>query len=289
MKRIDTSTRAVNINGTNKDGFTDGNPNIGAAATALNATWFNNIQEELCTIIESAGVTLDAANPQQVNQVLSTKLATKFGSVTWVPASPTPLNANTIQAPGLYGCASGATNTPTTAGFLWHGAATDTTQNGCQFWVSASTFTAAVPELYMRYRLGVSWYGWVRMWSSANTPSSTFTTAVTNRIGYQQLPNGLILQWGVWPNPYASITSPITPGVDAYTYLQAYSISFPTVFPNACFNVTGAAVTDNTGLSNRDSWMWISGFTAASYNVSYIEGTAGLGQQMRLSWMAIGY
>ena len=51
MKRIDTATKAVDLYGAGKHGFQDGDPDIGQAPTSLNASWFNQVQEELARIL----------------------------------------------------------------------------------------------------------------------------------------------------------------------------------------------------------------------------------------------
>jgi hypothetical protein len=71
MQRIDTSTKAVDLFGSGKHGFQDGNPGIGQAATQLNAALFNNVQEELCRVIEAAGIALDGAVYTQLLSALN--------------------------------------------------------------------------------------------------------------------------------------------------------------------------------------------------------------------------
>jgi hypothetical protein len=45
--------------------FTDGDPGTGAQATVLGAKWLNNLQEEVCTVVETGGQVLnEAANNQ---------------------------------------------------------------------------------------------------------------------------------------------------------------------------------------------------------------------------------
>lgn len=59
MQRIDTTTKAVDLFGSGKHGFQDGNPALGVAATQLNAALFNNVQEEIARVVEAAGIALD--------------------------------------------------------------------------------------------------------------------------------------------------------------------------------------------------------------------------------------
>ncbi|MDU5780392.1 MAG: hypothetical protein E6Z83_06255 [Pantoea sp.] len=58
MHRIDTSTAQVDKFGSGKNGFTGGNPQTGVLPTALDADYFDTLQEELAGVIEAAGITL---------------------------------------------------------------------------------------------------------------------------------------------------------------------------------------------------------------------------------------
>lgn len=59
MHRIDTPTAQKDKFGAGKNGYTDGNPQVGTPATDLNASMFDAIQEEVCGVIEGAGIQLD--------------------------------------------------------------------------------------------------------------------------------------------------------------------------------------------------------------------------------------
>ena len=66
MQRITTATKAVNLFGVGKDGFTSGNPNSQLAPTQMSAAWCNGVQEEIATCIELSGQTLNPADVKQV-------------------------------------------------------------------------------------------------------------------------------------------------------------------------------------------------------------------------------
>lgn len=70
MERIATSTRAVDLFGAGKDGYKNGDPQAGEAATELSADALNAIQEELAGIIETADLTLSAADKTQLTQAV---------------------------------------------------------------------------------------------------------------------------------------------------------------------------------------------------------------------------
>lgn len=66
MHRIDTSTAQKDKFGAGKNGFTGGNPQTGELPTALNAEFFDSVQEEIASIIEAAGINLSNASNNQL-------------------------------------------------------------------------------------------------------------------------------------------------------------------------------------------------------------------------------
>lgn len=66
MHRIDTSTAQVDKFGTGKNGFTGGNPQTGKLPTALDADYFDSVQEEISGVIEAAGIVLDKNSNSQL-------------------------------------------------------------------------------------------------------------------------------------------------------------------------------------------------------------------------------
>lgn len=66
MHRIDTPTAQKDKFGAGKNGYTDGNPQVGTPATDLNAAMFDSMQEEICAVIEAAGIPLDPNNNAQL-------------------------------------------------------------------------------------------------------------------------------------------------------------------------------------------------------------------------------
>lgn len=66
MHRIDTPTAQVDKFGAGKNGFTIGNPQTGELPTALDADFFDAVQEELCAPIEAAGLTVDKSKKNQL-------------------------------------------------------------------------------------------------------------------------------------------------------------------------------------------------------------------------------
>lgn len=64
MKRVDNGTETVD------ELYTDGNPGTGTPATVVDASCLNNIQEEICTVIEDEGISLDEGNYAQLKAAI---------------------------------------------------------------------------------------------------------------------------------------------------------------------------------------------------------------------------
>ena len=63
MHRIDTKTAQKDKFGAGKNGFTRGNPQTGTPATDLDDEYFDMLQEELCSVVEASGASLEKARP----------------------------------------------------------------------------------------------------------------------------------------------------------------------------------------------------------------------------------
>lgn len=68
MHRIDTPTRQKDKFGAGKDGFTQGDPQIGTQATQISADFLDSIQEEIAFVIEDkdSGASLDKSKNNQL-------------------------------------------------------------------------------------------------------------------------------------------------------------------------------------------------------------------------------
>lgn len=66
MHRIDTSTAQKDKFGAGKNGFTSGNPQTGVPATEVSADILDAMQEEICNVIEGAGMQLQKGNNSQL-------------------------------------------------------------------------------------------------------------------------------------------------------------------------------------------------------------------------------
>ncbi|EBW9508765.1 phage tail protein [Salmonella enterica subsp. enterica serovar Javiana] len=70
MHRIDTPTAQKDKFGQGKNGFTNGDPATGRRATDLNSDMWDAVQEEVCTVIEAAGIPLSKGEHTQLHAAI---------------------------------------------------------------------------------------------------------------------------------------------------------------------------------------------------------------------------
>ncbi|CTZ75736.1 tail fiber protein [Escherichia coli] len=84
MHRIDTKTAQKDKFGVGKNGFTRGNPQTGTPATDLDDDYFDMLQEELCSVVEASGASLEKARHDQLLTALRALLLSRknpFGDI----------------------------------------------------------------------------------------------------------------------------------------------------------------------------------------------------------------
>ena len=84
MHRIDTKTAQKDKFGAGKNGFTRGNPQAGTPATDLDEDYFDMLQEELCSVVEASGASLEKARHDQLLTALRALLLSRknpFGDI----------------------------------------------------------------------------------------------------------------------------------------------------------------------------------------------------------------
>ena len=84
MHRIDTKTAQKDKFGAGKNGFTRGNPQTGTPATDLDDDYFDMLQEELCSVVEASGASLEKGRHDQVLTALRALLLSRknpFGDI----------------------------------------------------------------------------------------------------------------------------------------------------------------------------------------------------------------
>ncbi|HBK2353774.1 TPA: tail fiber protein [Escherichia coli] len=84
MHRIDTKTAQKDKFGAGKNGFTRGNPQTGTPATDLDDDYFDMLQEELCSVVEASGASLEKTRHDQLLTALRALLLSRnnpFGDI----------------------------------------------------------------------------------------------------------------------------------------------------------------------------------------------------------------
>ncbi|EGT5761023.1 gp53-like domain-containing protein [Cronobacter sakazakii] len=77
MHRIDTPTAQEGKFGAGKNGFTAGDPTLGIPATQLDETFFDSVQEEICAVIEGAGIQLKKSDRAQLSAAINKMIQAK--------------------------------------------------------------------------------------------------------------------------------------------------------------------------------------------------------------------
>ncbi|MBL7291433.1 tail fiber protein, partial [Escherichia coli] len=75
--RIDTKTAQKDKFGAGKNGFTRGNPQTGTPATDLDDDYFDMLQEELCSVVEASGASLEKGRHDQLLTALRALLLSR--------------------------------------------------------------------------------------------------------------------------------------------------------------------------------------------------------------------
>ncbi|APL48450.1 TPA: hypothetical protein JLP61_003749 [Escherichia coli] len=159
MHRIDTKTAQKDKFGAGKNGFTRGNPQTGTPATNLDDDYFDMLQEELCSVVEASGASLEKGRNDQLLTALRALLLSRknpFGDIKSDGTVKTALENLGLGEAAKRDVGTGENQIPDMAAF-------------------------------------------------ASSLSST---------GFQKLPSGLIIQWG------------IVSGASNYT------VTYPVTFPN---------------------------------------------------------
>ena len=84
MHRIDTKTAQKDKFGAGKNGFTRGNPQTGTPATDLDDDYFDMLQEELSSVVEASGASLEKGRHDQLLTALRALLLSRknpFGDI----------------------------------------------------------------------------------------------------------------------------------------------------------------------------------------------------------------
>ncbi|ENQ2993320.1 hypothetical protein ACEZVO_002232 [Salmonella enterica subsp. enterica serovar Johannesburg] len=105
MHRIDTKTAQKDKFGAGKNGFTRGNPQTGTPATDLDDDYFDMLQEELCSVVEASGASLEKARHDQLLTALRALLLSRknpFADIKSDGTVKTALENLGLRASGQY-------------------------------------------------------------------------------------------------------------------------------------------------------------------------------------------
>jgi hypothetical protein len=263
MDRIDTDTKAEDLFGAGKHGFIDGDLLNAIIATRLNAKWFNNVQEELLSIIEGAGLVADDLVLTQVRQAIDVMVRKRAGCVCAAGGTADALTGD--FAPDVAALVdgmrvivrAGAANTSTTPTFKADGTALKTIVKGNNLPLVAGDISGAGHWLELQYDATLD--KWILL--NPAVPFGGFDRSLSTN-GYQKLPGGLILQWG----------KAVTGGGGAV-------VTFPITFPNALFTVKSnanpatyisAAEARSTSGATIQARLWSTGNVASGIDVEYL-------------------
>lgn len=87
MRRINTTNKATDLFGPGKHGWKNGVPGTADRPTEGQAEWFNALQEEVCGVIEAAGVAIDPDNRTQLRDALNGLFANRLDLTNRVDAT----------------------------------------------------------------------------------------------------------------------------------------------------------------------------------------------------------
>ncbi|WP_089567718.1 gp53-like domain-containing protein [Escherichia coli] len=120
MHRIDTKTAQKDKFGAGKNGFTRGNPQTGTPATDLDDDYFDMLQEELCSVVEASGASLEKARHDQLLTALRALLLSRknpFGDIKSDGSVKTALENLGLGEAAKRNVGTGANQIPDMGGF----------------------------------------------------------------------------------------------------------------------------------------------------------------------------
>lgn len=100
MDRINTATKALDLFGSGKHGFKDGNLALAIQPTGLEAAFFNDLQEELVGVIEGAGLVPTAGVRTQIRQAIEIMISGSTGNDFKTSVRAATTVAINLAAPG---------------------------------------------------------------------------------------------------------------------------------------------------------------------------------------------
>lgn len=228
--------------------FHDGDPSTGALGSIVTADWLNTMQGELVSVIEAAGIKLDAARTDQLQLAIS-KMISSAGMLTAasrVVRSAAELDA--IRANGFYTAFN--TNADGHVLHLQHsGSAGYAVQIMFGQWGRVPT--TAGSGLCWRALINGAWGDWQRLFHSGNLDLATLATtagslqlqpALGDKVDlntiketglYHQPLDAYVKTGSNWPSVYAGVLMVYSAAQMVYQRYQTYRGSY---FLRCCYN-----------------------------------------------------
>ena len=261
----------IDAPGATQDGdFQEGDPATGVEPTEVDAEWLTAVQREIINAVEAAGLTLDKADKTQLLQAIVIGLATRIvrGDVSVGilngEGQVRVTQANT-GAPGKLNIISGG---------ALHNAVLKLTAGGgaSEGWELVNAASAG--QLVFQFATDAAPDGTGTYVNKAflREDGNFFSGLFYDPSGFASLGNGLILQWG-------KVTTPLAEG--------SVVINLPMAFPNQCLHA-GAIGRNNTGASNKGSWVESESVDQAQLKFYVQYSGAGSATIDGLRWFAIG-
>jgi hypothetical protein len=95
--------------------FHEGNPSTGEKGTKVTADFMNDVQEEVCNVIEAAGITLAAGNRDQLLEALRVLTMPKIANIAALRLITGSASLTAIETQGYYTAGDGGGNS-----FVWN-------------------------------------------------------------------------------------------------------------------------------------------------------------------------
>jgi hypothetical protein len=157
MYRIDNATATSTLptplapGPVTKGYFQSGNPGIGQLATTVDRDWANATQEEFCTVIEAAGITLSKTDHTQLYQALQRLFVTRTKVTTnmtiYVSPSGSDTTGNGLTPGTAFATLQQAINV-VYANYDWNG-------HSCTIQLADGTYPFSVASGYQAYFAGM--------------------------------------------------------------------------------------------------------------------------------------
>lgn len=268
--------------------FTDGNAATGVSATIVPAEFLNSVMLELMNTITGAGLTLSKASFSQLYTAIQTLVqgsSTNYAADTGVANAYVATYSPTVAAPadGMVRAFKVKTTNTGASTFALDGSGTTYPIYGMGGVALQGGELLATGIAVVRYNSTLA--GWVLLGCggaplqvAAGTASKhavnlgQFSASIAAN-GYQKLPSGLIVQWGVATSSSAGLAT----------------LTLPITFPTARLATFAQYVYSGTGTSTTSPTANISSSSTTSVLYAVVNSTSGAVSGGQVFFFAFGY